>query len=38
MSRSLDGEAFKTYCRRLGFKEEVQEMIARIHASKPSGV
>jgi hypothetical protein len=25
--KPLDGDAFKTYCRRLGFKEETQQMI-----------
>ena len=34
--KPLDGDAFKTYCRRLCFKEETQEMIKNIRSSPPS--
>ncbi len=36
MVKPLDEPAFDAYCR-LAFNQEVQEMIARIRASKPSG-
>jgi len=36
MGRALDGDAFKTYCRRLGFKEETQDLIKLIRSSPPS--
>lgn len=34
--KPLDGDAFTTYCRRLGFKEETQQMIKNIRSSPPS--
>jgi len=36
MVKLLYGEALETYCRRLGFKEETQDMIVRIRSSPPS--
>lgn len=37
MAKALDVCGLEVYYRQLAFNQEVQEMIARIHASKPSG-
>src|SRR5439155_5330045 len=36
MMRPLDGPTFQTYCRRLGFSQETQELVAKIRSSPPS--
>src|SRR2546429_2621218 len=36
MVKPLDGQALETYCRRLGFKKETQDLIKLIRSSPPS--
>lgn len=37
MAKALDGRGLDVYYRELALRQEIQEMIARIHASKPGG-
>jgi hypothetical protein len=37
MAKALDGCGLEVYCRQLAFSQEIQEMIDRIRATRPSG-